>query len=316
MSGSFLVGSNTLQGTFDCLIIGGGPAGLMAATYLGRFRRRVIVIDADNSRAKWIPVTHNCPGFPDGITGVGLLDRMRTQAVRYGAKLVNDTVHDIHLAGAEFVAAASDSVRARSVFIATGVVDTLPESPDVARMIEAGTLRLCPICDANEVIDKRVAIIGSMEDALKKALFLRTFSDQITVLATDDATAVESNVRKELAEAGIDIEKCVSSSIRAAGDQASVGLVDGRMLAFDTIYPAMGCTMRSVLAIKLGAECDGLGNLIVDSQQRTAISGLYAIGDIVNEINQLAVAFGHAAIAASDVHNYLAERDGERRAPG
>ncbi|MBS4005577.1 MAG: NAD(P)/FAD-dependent oxidoreductase [Afipia sp.] len=303
------------DGVFDCLIIGGGPAGLMAATYLGRFRRRVIVIDADNSRARWIPVTHNCPGFPDGITGGDLLDRMRAQAVRYGAKLVNDTVHDIQLAGVEFVAAASDSVRARSVFIATGVVDTLPESPDVSRMIEAGTLRLCPICDAYEVINKRVAVIGPVEHALKKALFLRTFSDHITVLATDGATTVDSNGRKELTKAGIDVEECVSSSIRAAGDQASVGLADGRKLAFDTIYPAMGCTMRSVLAIKLGAECDDLGNLIVDSQQRTAISGLYAIGDIVNEINQLAVAFGHAAIAASDVHNYLAEWDGERRVP-
>jgi thioredoxin reductase (NADPH) len=115
---------------------------------------------------------------------------------------VNDTVHDVRLAGADFVAAASHSVRARSVFIATGVVDTLPESQDVARMIEAGTLRLCPICDAYEVINKRVAVIGPVDDALKKALFLRTFSDHITVLATDDAAAVDPNGRKELTKAG------------------------------------------------------------------------------------------------------------------
>ena len=148
---------------------------------------------------------------------------------------------------------------------------------------------------------------------MKKALFLRTFSDHITVLATDDTTAVDPNAREELTKAGIALEACASGSNRAAGDQASVGLADGKTLAFDTIYPAMGCTMRSALATKLSAECDELGNLIVDSQQRTVISGLYAIGDIVNEINQLAVAFGHAAVAASDVHNYLAKREGERR---
>lgn len=172
-------------------------------------------------------------------------------------------------------------------------------------------MRLCPICDAYEVINKRVAVVGPVDDAMKKALFLRTFSDRITVLATDDATAVDPNGRKKLTNAGIDLETCASGSIRAAGDQASVGLADGKTLAFDTIYPAMGCTMRSALATNLGAECDELGNLIVDTHQRTAISGLYAIGDIVNEINQLAVAFGHAAVAASDVHNYLAERDVE-----
>jgi len=88
------------------------------------------------------------------------------------------------------------------------------------------------------------------------------------------------------------------------------GCFGGR--AFDTIYPAMGCTIRSDLAAGLGAECDELGNLVVDSHQRTAVPGLYAAGDVVNEINQIAVAFGHAAAAASDMHNYLATCDGER----
>ncbi|WP_352785566.1 FAD-dependent oxidoreductase [Mesorhizobium sp. M0244] len=68
----------------------------------------------------------------------------------------------------------------------------------------------------------------------------------------------------------------------------------------------MGSTIRSGLAVELGACCDKAGNLVVDSRQRTAVTGLYAAGDVVNEINQLAVAFGHAAVAATDMHNYLA----------
>jgi thioredoxin reductase (NADPH) len=313
MCASAVVERNGLapEDVLDCLIVGGGPAGLMAATYLGRFRRRVLVVDAGESRARWIPMTRNCPGFPGGITGVDLLARMREQAVRYGARIVNDTVHDISLGDGVFTAATSYRIRARSVVLAAGIVDTLPDSPDVFRMIEAGTLRLCPICDGYEVIGKRIAVVGPLQDAVKKALFLRTFSSDVTILVTD-GVASEPDVHTQLVRAGIDIEACRPDTIRAAGAQAGATLANGRSLTFDTVYPAMGCTMRSALATKLGAACDELGNLLADSHQRTVVPGLYAIGDVVNEINQLAVAFGHAAIAASDVHNALAERHGER----
>ena len=104
----------------DCLIVGGGPAGLTAATYLGRFRRRVIVVDAGQSRAKWIPVSHNCPGFPDGIAGVDLLERLRQQALMGNVDLIDDTVTALRREGADFVATASFPIRARAVLIATG----------------------------------------------------------------------------------------------------------------------------------------------------------------------------------------------------
>ncbi|TIO83452.1 MAG: FAD-binding protein, partial [Mesorhizobium sp.] len=78
----------------DCLVIGGGPAGLAAATYLGRFRRRVVVVDCGQSRAKLIPITRNCPGFPDGIAGAELLNRLRQQALQSGADLRHDIIHE------------------------------------------------------------------------------------------------------------------------------------------------------------------------------------------------------------------------------
>jgi thioredoxin reductase (NADPH) len=292
---------------FDNLIIGGGPAGLLAATYLGRFRPRVILVDAGESRAKWIPMTHNCPGFPDGSTGVDLLDRLRQQAVKYGVELVKGTVRDIRLAGADFVATASFPIRARSVLMATGIVDTLPDVPDAVKMIKAGTLRLCPICDGYEVIDRRVAVMGPYEDAMKKALFMRTYSPDVTILLSESAPTLDQNARERLAKARIAVEACTPALITAGDKRARVPLADGRVLEFDTIYPAMGCTSQSKLAIDLGAQCDEVGNIVVDAHQRTVILGLYAAGDIVNELNQIAVAFGHAAIAASDMHNYLAD---------
>jgi thioredoxin reductase (NADPH) len=303
---------NSNDFSFDCLIVGGGPAGLMAAIYLGRFRRRVIVVDAGESRAKWIPVTHNCPGFPDGIKGTELLDRLKRQATNYGAVLVEDTIRDIRVLEAGFSASWSHPIHARSVLIATGIVDTLPEISNASEMIKAGTLRLCPICDGYEVIDKRVGVIGAAEGAAKKALFMSTFTSRVTLLITEGEADLDPHARRKLVDAGVEIMPCPQYAIRAEAQEAVVDLPHGRMLAFDSIYPAMGCTMRSKLATDLGAECDELGNLLVDPHQRTNISGLYAAGDVIEEINQIAVAFGHAAIAASDMHNYLADRKGER----
>src|SRR4249919_2856652 len=76
----------------DCLVIGAGPAGLTAATYFARFHRRFVVVDAGHSRARWIPTSHNCPGFPFGVAGPALLERLREQATTYGADIVADQV--------------------------------------------------------------------------------------------------------------------------------------------------------------------------------------------------------------------------------
>ena len=78
--------------TLDALVIGAGPAGLTAAIYLARFRRRIVIIDSGDSRAELIPVTHNYPGFPDGISGRELLSRLRVQAARYGVQVRPGTV--------------------------------------------------------------------------------------------------------------------------------------------------------------------------------------------------------------------------------
>jgi len=83
----------------DCLIIGGGPAGLTAAIYLARFKRHVVLIDCDESRARYILVSHNCPGFPFGVSGPDLLARMRDQAAQFGIEPVAARVDALELSG-------------------------------------------------------------------------------------------------------------------------------------------------------------------------------------------------------------------------
>jgi thioredoxin reductase (NADPH) len=299
--------SKSSEEVIDCLIIGGGPAGLMAATYLARFRRSVTVVDAGNSRATWIPSTHNCPGFPDGISGPELLSRLRQQAERYGAKLVEGMVENVRVTGSTFTAEFPRSTRARCVIVATGIVDKLPDWPNVAEAVQSGFLRLCPICDGYEVIDRRVAVFGSAKEVLKKALFMRTFTPHVTALIVDHSDQPDTLASEAMTDAGIEAIFCTSDAIQLGDGGATVRAADGRSLRFDTVYPALGSEVRSKIATDLGAASDEIGNLIVDVRQRTTVAGVYAAGDMINEINQLAVAFGHAAIAATDIHNRLAE---------
>src|SRR5256885_6105242 len=110
----------------DCLIIGGGPAGLLAAIYLGRYRRHVHVIDAGESRAAKIPESHNYPGF-FGIAGPELLRRLKAQAGQYGAELVSGRVTALRKKSDTFVVSSSDrDVNARFILFATGLVDHCP----------------------------------------------------------------------------------------------------------------------------------------------------------------------------------------------
>src|SRR5690606_32642995 len=129
----------------DCLVIGGGPAGLTAAIYLARYKRRFLVVDAGESRCSLIPTSHNHSGFPDGINGFELLDRMAAQARKYGAAIDKGRVNQVHRApDGTFVAiVGSHEARAKTVLLATGVIDIEPDLPDVENAVRRGLMRHC-----------------------------------------------------------------------------------------------------------------------------------------------------------------------------
>src|SRR6476469_271765 len=147
----------------DCVVIGGGPAGLLAAVYLGRYRRTVQVIDAGESRASKIPESHNYPGF-FGIAGPELLRRLRAQADKYGAQLVSGHVTSVRREGATFVATCSDgAVHARFILLATGLVNHCPPIEGQPADCPSQVIRFCPICDGYEAIDRRVGVVGDIK---------------------------------------------------------------------------------------------------------------------------------------------------------
>lgn len=299
----------------DCLIVGAGPAGLTAAVYLTRFRRSVMLVDAGEPRAALIPRSHNCPGFPDGITGPDLLERMRAHAGRCGVAIDAGTVVGLAPLDGEggFAAdwrpaaepARTRTCEARAVLLATGVVDVEPRLARIERAIRDGYVRHCPICDGFEVVGQRIGVIGFGNGALDEALFLRTYSHDVTLLTLGEPMDLTDADRRRLAEANVAIiEEPIVELEVADGKIKCLQTASGEH-RFDTLYSALGAKVRSELALALGAEHDDAGALSVDDHQQTSVPGLWAAGDVSSSLNQIAVAMGQAAIAATAIHRAL-----------
>jgi thioredoxin reductase (NADPH) len=291
---------------YDCLVIGGGAAGLTAAVYLGRFRRSVLLVDDGGSRIARIPRTRNVIGFPDGIEGPELLERMRLHAGRFGAQLEIGRVERLERGGDGFAAwAGSRHVRARKVLLATGARDIEPDVPGLGPALKAGLVRYCPICDGYETQGQRVAVMGREGHAVRESLFVAGFGNQVTWLALRSQRSVPKSELDRLRAAGIRIENRQPREIRCGPKHVSVEVEGGDLLEFDTLYPALGLVHASELATTLGARSRPGGQLEVSDHYETTVPGLFAAGDVALDLNQINVAAGQAAIAATTIHNQL-----------
>jgi thioredoxin reductase (NADPH) len=293
----------------DCLIIGGGPAGLTAANYLGRFRRRVLVVDGGWSRAEWISRSHNLAGFPEGIAGPVFLEHMREQARRYGAPLRKGYVSGLRRTDDGLFTAqleSGEAVTAMTVILATGVVENKPPVQHLADAVNRGLIRTCPICDGYESTGKRIGVLGNSGHAASEALFLRTYTANLSLLMVSGSAGLPTDTKDALDVAGIDVRHVGSGSVKLEDSGVSALCGDnGETHSFDIIYTAFGTTSQAALAKSLGARMDANNRLYVGVHQETSVNGLYAAGDLVRGLNQISVANGEAAIAATAVHNRL-----------
>lgn len=305
-------GSDAPPDALDCLIIGGGPAGLTASIYLARFRRTIVTIDAGASRALWIPVSHNHAGFPEGVHGRVLLDRMKAQAALYGASIVTGSINHLERrADGLFEACTAQATYvARTVLLTTGVIDRAPDLPDLYDAVQRGLVRYCPICDGYEARERDVAVLGDGMGALGEALFLRTYSDRVTMLTTGEPLSPSAAERERIEHAGLRMIQAPIAEIHAEDRRLRVVTRDGASRCFDTLYAALGTLPRSDLAREMGARLDDCGCVVVDAHQQSSVDGLYSAGDVVSALDQISVAMGQAAIAATTIHNRLRQQAG------
>jgi thioredoxin reductase (NADPH) len=293
---------------WDCVIVGGGPAGLTAATYLGRFEREVLLVDAGESRVKRIPLSRNTPGFPDGVTGSDLLARMQSQASRYGALFRGGVIEEIKREGEGFCLQLNgQGLRAKTVLLATGVRLSEPSIANLDEGLRRGLVRYCPICDGYEARDLRIAVLGGRPGAIAEALFLRTYSDRVTYLYVPGGELTSAELLKA-GEAGITVARAAIETI-TLDEYVRVIDREGGRDEFDVLYPCIGCEPQSALAAKAGALCSSEAGVLVDAHQCTTIPGLYAAGDVLQGLDQIASACGQGAIAAVAIHNRLRQQN-------
>ena len=288
----------------DVLIIGAGPAGLTAAIYLGRFRRPAFIVDGNASRARWIPESHNIPGFTDGVGGTELLSRLKSQAGKYGAVVFPGWVESLTREETGFsVQVDGEIVHTRYVLLATGVEDTLPDLDGVEEAILRSLLRVCPICDGFEAIDKRIAVIGDGSRGEHEAEFLRRYSGDVSYVYV--GSTQDAGRRGRLKAKNIELIETELKHLVIRDNALELKRPVALQTAFDVFYVSLGCRPRIELASALGATSDQNHALRVNEHQQTSIDGLYAAGDNVRGLNQVIIAAAEAALAATDIHNRL-----------
>ena len=301
------VGPEAAEMDYDCVVVGGGPAGLTAAIYLARYHLSLIVIDGGKSRASWITRTHNHAGFPDGISGNELLERMRDQASRFGVPIERAHVRGLRaIEGGYEIAWDRTPVTARTILLATGTCNRPPRIDPAlhSEALLAGRLRYCPVCDGFEVTDKAIAVIGTGGRGLAEARFLRSFSETISLIAPTGGHDLDPVERTEASKLGLELLDGPARIDRMTEDAIVVTLPDGDH-DYDSVYPALGSDCQAALAIQLDAQLTEAGDVIVDRHQRTTVPGLYAAGDVVLGLDQISHAMGEGGVAATTIRNDL-----------
>ncbi|HZF78584.1 MAG TPA: NAD(P)/FAD-dependent oxidoreductase, partial [Rubrivivax sp.] len=283
-----------MNDAFDAVVVGAGPAGLVGATYLARFKRSVLTIDSGSSRALRIPRSHNVPGFPGGVAGSELVASMRQQAEHHGMQFAAGHVDTLAPDGDGWTLRwPGGQARARTVLLATGANDIEPAMPKLSEALRNGALRYCPVCDGYEVIGQSVGVVSDGPSGVKEAIYLRHFTDRVTLFLTDPEKVLDSSAQAELAAAGVQWAPGQLESMALVDDRVLI-THDGRQQVCDSVYSAFGMQVHSILAVKAGAKTNEDGYLETDGHQQTTLPRVYAAGDVASGLNQISVASGGA----------------------
>ncbi len=295
---------------FDCIIIGGGFAGLQAAIQLGRYNHTILVIDSNHGRSTICKSYHNILGYPDGVSGGTLRSLGKLQAESYGVQFIEDEVTDAENTTNNFIlhGKSGETYEGKKLLLATGVMDRIPDISNIMPCLGL-TIYVCPDCDGYEVKDKRVVLLGSGSTGANLALTLSYWTKQI-VYINHDGRDLDEELKSNIQQKGITyIKQEIDSVITGAKahDFKGVKLKDGTTIEGDRGFIGFGGNkVKTDLAQKLGVE--RLENKHINVNPRTKetnIANIWAAGDILAHSEQVTIAMGDGSQAAIWIHKRI-----------
>jgi len=298
----------------DAVVCGGGPAGLSAALWLGRYRRKTVVIDAGEQRNLSANAAHGYLTF-DPCTPREFLARARDNVTEYpGVTLEQGTVETIERDDGRFVVTASSGrYSASRVMLATGVTDTFPDIPGFTDFYGRHIFH-CSSCDGYESRDLDVVAIGWEEHSAGYALDLLEWGARVVLVTNGNTFEGDEPERAALARHGIEIVE--DEVVELQGDEdkmEAVVLRSGRGIPAQRAFFSIAHEPRSELAVSLGCEIDELGYVKVGEHGETSVEHVYAAGDITPGEQLVSVAASEGVVAGIACAMSLR---GQRTAPG
>ena len=298
----------------DVAIVGGGPAGLSAALMLGRCRRSVVVIDAGEQRNRRAGAIHGLL-TRDGTAPTDILRLAEQDLLRYPTvRLRTGVVTAVTGARGAFAVRTRDgeTVAARRVLLATGVIDVVPAIPGLPELF-GRSVHHCPHCDGFEYADEPIGVYGQAAPGVEAALAMLAWSDDV-VLFTDGRPLAPGD-RRRCDDLGIVVRDAPVSRLDGLdGRLERVVLADGSAVPRVALFIVAGQRKQSDLAKELDCDLTADGIIETDAHEVTATPGIYAAGDATVGEQLVVVAAAQGAIAATKIHASLWEEDLRARA--
>jgi len=296
-----------MKKTFDCVIIGGGIAGLQAAIQLGRYKHNVLVIDSGVGRSILCKSYHNILGYPDGISGTELRQKGRQQAKKLGVEFLSATATNVEKQDDYFVIdTESGQYEAKRLLLATGIIDNIPPFAELYPCLGI-SVYLCPDCDGYEVKNKKTIVIGNGKVGANMALTLTYWTKEL-VYVNHGGEAIDEEVQKKLAEQNIPVIDKKIKKVEADGSSLQgFTLDDGEFLEGEHGFNAFGGNIvKSELAKQLGVEILENNHIPVNGRTKmTNVENVWAAGDVVAHSEQVTIAMGDGSQAAIWIHKSL-----------
>jgi thioredoxin reductase (NADPH) len=293
------------ESPWECVVVGAGPAGLSAAIYMGRFKRRTLVVDAGDGRWCYGQRNDNYLGFPNGVGAKRLHTLGRAQAERFGVTFEDATVTAVRLEKDQWrLDTTLGLVRSSTLIWATGVRDRWPDFPRARRLI-GRQLFWCIVCDGWRARGKAVVVLGDDDPSARTTLQLLTYTDRLTLLV-DPSKKLSARTRRRLESVGIPVRSArIACCHLSDGKLASVELEDGNCLDAGAIFSLLGNQPRTELLRGLPIALARNEHVVIDDKNHTSHPMFFAAGDVTNKHSHQVVSAAHEGSMAAQAANHM-----------